>query len=257
MISREGAPAMRQRTQRRENRELVVSQGWHHFVLLCEETLWTQDTSRKTSCHSHVRAQQETEQIHMWPKVDATGLEKHCSWETLLIISSSVVVVSLVAAVALSICPLLFVFVIVCCDWEHIHPGDAWQLTYILGCWRLMTENRNSPEKHVDGLAASTNAQAERRSTRLASFSARYRLPLKNLERFANACAASPPSLSQRVLFGLFGPNLRLAPPSGAHIIISVLFSRGLRSSQCNNPPTLHWTRCTSCTSRSLAVLAC
>lgn len=170
-------------TKGEKNRELVVSQGWRHFVTLWGNTLDSGHQHENKLSFTHLHSAGNRADSHV-AKLDATGQEKQCSWDTLLIISSSLG--STQWSHFLSP-PLLFVFVIVWCEWGHIHPGDGGQPTYILACWRLMTGNRNSPEKHADDLTTSTNTLAKSRSTRLALFSAHYRLPLKNLERFANA----------------------------------------------------------------------
>lgn len=237
MISREGARRWESRHKRREkNRELVVSQGWRHFVALWGNSLDSGHQHENKLSFTHLHSAGNRADSHV-AKLDATGQEKQCSGDTLLIISYSLG--SIQWSHFLSP-PLLFVFDIVWCEWVHIHPGDGGQPTYILACWRLMTGNRNSPEKHADDLTASTNTLAKSRSTGLVFYSlptptekpweVRKRPALHHLLRSLNASCSST-------------SNLRLAPPSWAQIIISMLFSRGMRSSQCNNPPTLHWTR--------------
>lgn len=91
MIWREGDPAMREQPHRREKQRVS---GFTVMTSLCV-TLWGnsldlghQHENKRSFAHPHSAGNRADSHV---AKLDATGLEKQCSSETFLIISSSVV----------------------------------------------------------------------------------------------------------------------------------------------------------------------
>lgn len=190
MVSRKSAPAMREGKQRREKQRVSAFTG---MTSLCV-TLWGnsldsghQRENKLSFTHLHSAGNRADSHV---AKLDATGLEKQCSWEMFLIISSSVV----------STLWSHFLFPPRClCLWLFGASGGIYILEMV---GRLTTENRNSPKKHVDDLAASTNTR-RLNATRLVwpRFLLITDSHWKTLRGSQRPRAASPLLLFDRVLF--------------------------------------------------------